>query len=268
MDQPTPNALRRPFEMLFSAALVLIVLAGCGDGDEEGETAFEDADVAETVEEADVAETDEDIDVIETVEDADIAAEATEPPEAEIPDVAGEVAATPADRVVAVADGTPIAAERDATPTPAIVVSAPPVEVATDVPPEAATPAGTAPVATPAVTATVEEPVVDEGTPGIPSDEAVGALEEVLAVAESCTVETFPAYEGDAPVQVTTADVNFRAGPGTDCELISEPLPPGTTVEVLSEPVSREGQPDFEWVAVSVNGTQGWIATDFIEPAP
>jgi uncharacterized protein YraI len=99
---------------------------------------------------------------------------------------------------------------------------------------------------------------------GTPAASPVAAAAETVT---SCDVADYPPYSGADPIQVTTSDVNFRAGPGTDCDPIGEPIGAGVSVEVLSDPVRREGD-EFVWVAVALDGSQGWLATDFLEPAP
>jgi hypothetical protein len=168
---------------------------------------------------------------------------------------------------IAAEGGTPGAA----TPTPAIVVSAPPLVIPTPRP-SAATPVGEGAPATPVVaTASI---VTGDGTGGPSADTVPGGTPvadgtpvAVAVTVDSCDVPEFPEYLGQEPAQVTTIDVNFRAGPGTDCETVGQPVPAGVTVEILSNPVDREGD-DFTWVAVSLDGEQAWVAIDFLEPAP
>jgi hypothetical protein len=158
-----------------------------------------------------------------------------------------------------------------ATPTPAIVVSAPPVVIPTPRP-SAATPTVPGALATPIVSpggAAVGDgtggPMAVAGVVGTPSAAATPVTGAAVTVT-SCDVPEYPPYTGDNPTQLTTSDVNFRAGPGTDCAPIGEPIGAGVPVEVLSDPVVREGE-EFTWVAVSLDGEQGWLATDFLEPA-
>ena len=60
-------------------------------------------------------------------------------------------------------------------------------------------------------------------------------------------------------------DLNFRVGPGSDCDAIGEPLSQGIHITVVSDPVVREGDPE-RWVQVNIDGQIGWVALDFIEP--
>lgn len=84
---------------------------------------------------------------------------------------------------------------------------------------------------------------------------------------DSCTPNTIPPFTGNSPDYVVQAQgLNFRAGPGTDCDALGDPLDSGTAVTVLSDPVLRKGD-TTEWVKVEVNGQDGWVAASFIAPA-
>ncbi len=245
MHQRTRPARRRSIETMFSAVLVILVLSACGNGNGEDDVATE---VVATVE--------EDARVTLATPDAPIGTPADV--EADIPSPVEEEPGPPE----ATPDG-----DAEGSPTPAIVVSVPPVVMPTadiaDVDTVVATPAdGADPAAE-------IEGVTGDGTSGAPlgtGDEDVAepsASDE--AVVESCEVDEYPPFAGADALRVTDIEVNFRVGPGTDCEAIGEPLASGTTVEILSEPVVRDGEPEFSWVAVSVEGTEGWLATDFLE---
>ena len=81
-----------------------------------------------------------------------------------------------------------------------------------------------------------------------------------------CEVPDVPAFLGDDASFVLTADVNFRSGPGVDCDpLLDEPLGEGQTVEVIGGPVTQTVD-DSEWVQIEIDGEPGWITTEFIEP--
>lgn len=175
-----------------------------------------------------------------------------------------------------------------ASPTPAVVVSAPPIIVPTSVPTQQGTPSAPQTAASPASavtapTATVQAGVgagssIGDGTGGAPAGApqlevpaaggTPGATAPRATVATSCDMPSYPAYTGDAAAQVTTSDVNFRSGPGADCEAIGEPLASGVSAQLLSDPVTREGDDQYQWVAVSIDGTDGWLATEYLEPAP
>lgn len=100
------------------------------------------------------------------------------------------------------------------------------------------------------------------GTPVVGGTPIAGSV-----TVDSCDVAELPEYTGQDAAQVTTIDVNVRSGPGTDCPAIGEPIPAGVEVQLLSNPVEREGEA-FIWVAVNLDGEEGWLATDFLEPAP
>lgn len=83
----------------------------------------------------------------------------------------------------------------------------------------------------------------------------------------SCTPDSIPPFTGDSPNYVVKEQgLNFRAGPGTDCDTLGDPLASGTAVTVLSDPVIRKGE-TTEWVEIEVNGQDGWVAANFISPA-
>jgi uncharacterized protein YraI len=63
----------------------------------------------------------------------------------------------------------------------------------------------------------------------------------------------------DGPL-TTTDDVNLREGPSTDCDSV-DVLPAGTEVTPLSGPVRGD---DRLWILVDVDGTEGWVAEDFV----
>jgi hypothetical protein len=97
------------------------------------------------------------------------------------------------------------------------------------------------------------------------SPERVGA--RVFSVS-GCVVDNPPVYLGNEDQREVTEELYFRAGPGSDCDLVTDtPLEPGVTVTVLSEPVVRTDSDDqLEWVRVDVDGTTGWVAADFLAP--
>lgn len=85
----------------------------------------------------------------------------------------------------------------------------------------------------------------------------------------SCTLDSVPKFTGESNAFVVTEDVNFRSGPGTDCAPTGEAsLTAGIPMTVISDPVVRDDQGDVLWVLVDVGGQQGWVAAEFIEPAP
>lgn len=81
-----------------------------------------------------------------------------------------------------------------------------------------------------------------------------------------CEVPDVPGFLGDTTTFILTVDVNFRSGPGVDCDpLMDEPLGLGQTVEVIGGPVTQS-EDDSEWVQIEIDGQPGWITTEFIEP--
>jgi hypothetical protein len=246
MHQRTRHARRRSIETLFSAVLVILVLSACGNGNGEEDEATE---------------------VVATIEDDAGVVVAS-------PDVAiGTPVGVPVDTPATVEGGDGVLAatpdgDVDGSPTPAIVVSAPPVVMPTEDP---GADADTIVAATPdvAVAAAEREGVTGDGTSGPPLQAEDGEIAEPATpsefVVESCEADEYPPFTGADASRVTAIEVNFRVGPGTDCEAIGEPLASGTTVEILSDAVVRDGEPEFSWVAVSVEGTEGWLVTDFLE---
>jgi uncharacterized protein YraI len=58
--------------------------------------------------------------------------------------------------------------------------------------------------------------------------------------------------------------VNFRTGPGAECDLINT-IGINAEVTLLGGPVTREDD-DFVWVQVEIAGQTGWIVIDVLEP--
>jgi hypothetical protein len=128
-----------------------------------------------------------------------------------------------------------------------------------------------------------EETSADEATPTtapaestpalIASPQASPASGTPVAAAEapvvdSCEVSDVPAFTGDVTTYVLSVDLNFRAGPGSDCDLIGDgPLGEFSDVDVIGGPVIREGDESPEWVQVQVGEQTGWLALEFLEPA-
>lgn len=111
--------------------------------------------------------------------------------------------------------------------------------------------------------------VADEATPGVDASPETIALADLDPVAvSSCEPETVPAFEGAQSEFITTADVNFRTGPGADCDTIGEgPIGSNFPVTVLSGPVTREGDDQFTWVQVQILDQTGWVVLEVLEPA-
>jgi hypothetical protein len=87
---------------------------------------------------------------------------------------------------------------------------------------------------------------------------------------DSCDVVDAPPFSGGDENQQVTEELNFRVGPGADCDpAFDAPLEVGTDVVVLSDPVVRSDLDDgTEWIQVEVDGETGWVAAEFVEPAP
>lgn len=106
----------------------------------------------------------------------------------------------------------------------------------------------------------------DSGTNEPPSATPMASPIAVLTV-EGCDVPDVPNYVGDTTTFQLISDLNFRSGPGVDCDpVIDTPLGEGQVVEVTGGPVVQAAD-DSEWVQVTVSGTSGWISTEYIEPA-
>lgn len=246
MDGITRRSLNRIVTSISLTVLMMFVLAACGNGDDEGEGVFDpDAVIEEEV--------------------SSPAAEATEPADEEPTSPLAVISP------VVIDAGTPESAA--GSPTPDIVVSAPPITVPTMAPDETATPVQIDDVSPPAPTEEIspaDGTIIGDGTGGVPvADGAatpVAPAEGGLTLVTSCDVESYQEYQGNVAIQPTFTDANLRAGPGFDCELLGESVGPGDTIEILSEPVAREGEDDSVWVAVSVDGTEGWLATQLLEP--
>lgn len=102
------------------------------------------------------------------------------------------------------------------------------------------------------------------------SDDAPGATPEASPIAQleisGCEVPDVPGFLGDSNVFELTADVNFRSGPGVDCDpVLDEPLGEGQIVLVLGGPVTQTDD-GTEWVQIEVDGEPGWVTTEFLEP--
>ena len=126
----------------------------------------------------------------------------------------------------------------------------------------------------PATESTIAPEATPGGTPGLavleetapPADVDLGAIDPVAV--NSCDPTDVPLLVDGELSFVTTTDVNFRTGPGTDCDTIGEgPLGSNIPVAVLTAPVVREGDEENVWVQIRVNDVTGWVVVDFIEPA-
>lgn len=150
-----------------------------------------------------------------------------------------------------------------AQPTPLVPVPASPVVTAA-----AATPIGTPP-ATP-MGSPVASPVAIDSSGGAPLASPVAtpagtpeAATVSLPIARNCAPPApLPIPEDEGPLVITEDAVNLRDGPGTTCEVI-EQLTSGDEVVPLSGAVVAD---ELSWILVNADGTEGWVATDFLAP--
>lgn len=117
----------------------------------------------------------------------------------------------------------------------------------------------------------VDDPffVAEEATPEVGATPGTGALADAQPVTVSgCDPETIPPFVGEQVDFFTASDVNFRTGPGADCDTIgSGPIGTNIPVTVLSGPVVRDDD-EFVWVQVQILDEIGWVVLDVLEPAP
>lgn len=142
----------------------------------------------------------------------------------------------------------------------------------------AASPAATDPSATPLnetlVTSIIEVVVSAVAVPGTPVVVSTPALSTPVAAGTpsaaltvtSCEPNDVPQFTGNGAEYVVKEDLNFRVGPGSDCDAIGNLLVAGTQVTVISDPVVREGD-TTQWVQVSIDGEIGWVSLEYISPA-
>lgn len=129
------------------------------------------------------------------------------------------------------------------------------------------TPAGSAMAGGVSSAATVKPG--DTGSAPAPADSA--PAEESSAESESAAAEADPLAtlaeqpdtlfeEGQQPNYKTPADanMNLRAGPGTDFDKVAQ-IPMGTAVTALGS------NADGSWVVVQYNGKCGWLAKQYLE---
>lgn len=277
-----------------AAIIVLsLALAGCGGGDGDGDDPAATSEVvdAQPTVASDVtpgSETDEGSSG--TPGNIDLSPAGSVETPAQDDDAAGgtpalDEKATPADDdAVTAGDDMVESASPDASPISAAVTDDQNPETPEDVAAELATPESDTSV----VQNTGDVANLGDGTTGAtPASAAVDQITDVLAetvlvtpgsgtpvvadepvVAESCTPGAVPPFTGDQTTFVLGADLNFRAGPGSDCDLIGTgPLGEFSQVEVVSGPVIREGEEGIEWVQIQVGDDIGWVASEFLEPA-
>lgn len=125
----------------------------------------------------------------------------------------------------------------------------------------AATPAAGASTPMPRVAATERAATPETATP------AAGGTPAAATTVDSCEPDNVPKFTGSNPDYVVIEDdLNFRPGPGTDCDPIIDVLSIGVQVTVLSDPVVRSNDDNTVWVQVDVDGEVGWVALEFLEP--
>lgn len=83
-----------------------------------------------------------------------------------------------------------------------------------------------------------------------------GAVEAPSTGASEPLVTALPVPLGPT---VTNADVNLRAEPSTEAEVLTV-LPPGSAIEVM-------GAPTGAFTPVAANGVSGWVATEYVARA-
>lgn len=124
----------------------------------------------------------------------------------------------------------------------------------------AATPAEAVSSPVPRVAATEPAATPETATP------AAGGT-PAAATVDSCEPDNVPEFSGSNPDYVVIEDdLNFRPGPGTDCDPVIDVLSVGVQVTVLSDPVVRANDDSTVWVQVDVDGDVGWVALEFLEP--
>lgn len=219
---------------------------------------------------------------IATPDDEDVALVSTPPPSTQSPSESIEgdnAASTPAEATAPMSESTPAdevaSAGDDPVGTPDVAATAEADSDSVD----SSTPSATERQST--GNETFDNPGDGTGGSGMPGerdsntgeeadDESLSATPSASPVAqfsiEGCDVPDVPNFVGDITTFTLTADVNFRSGPGVECDpVMDEPLGEGQTVEVTGGPVIQSAD-DSEWVQVEIDGEPGWVTTEFIEP--
>ncbi len=300
------NHLRkaRKWNIVFRGLVLALafVLVACGSGSDDPDPTATTGAEQDAVPTAPTLDTTPESDVNEgdiTVLDPEVPATAESSPDSEETTDATS-ASTPASEIGA--ESTPVAETSVATAESeeAVDLVGTPVDSgeATESSPEAIAETPTTVESTPetetAATSDVEEVVASPtvrpltgnetytnpgdgtGGSGMPGESSSGTEESPVAspsaspVAqfsiEGCEVPDVPNYVGENSNFTLTSDLNFRAGPGVDCDpLMDEPLGEGQMVTVIGGPVVQT-EDGSEWVQIDIDGTTGWISTEFIEP--
>lgn len=278
----TSRKMSRVFQGLVLTFALLLVACGGGDADDPTPTATSGADQSALPT----------VPPVESTPDSTVS-------EDEITVLAPEIPATPeASPSTPGADEADVSEETEASPEASPVDLTTPMETEEAESETEATP----PADDEATTHETEEPVEEDessteptvrartgdetfdhpgdgtGGSGMPGERNTNVGDEEVAEATpaaspvaqlsivGCEVPDIPGFIGDTSTHILLADVNFRSGPGVDCDpVIDEPLGDGQIVEVTGGPVTQEGD-GSEWVQIDIDGTPGWITTDFIEP--
>jgi len=247
--------------MLSLALVSTLVLAGCGPlgGDDDEPTATtETISQPTTAVEATIPGTPESgLTDIEAGESTPIVSVATP----DVPD-AGMVDATPVatDQVPTAFEGSPTTPGQgvtDPTPEPGaegVAAESDAAFTGSDGT-SGATPDQDGPAATP----------VNGATPAAEVD----LLDVEPVEVSSCEPESIPPFGTEQAEFLTVVDVNFRVGPGADCDSLGDgPIGINIPVTVLSNPVVRVDDDELVWIQVQIVDQIGWIVADAIEPAP
>ena len=276
-----PNISRKMSRVFggFVLSLMLILVACGGDADEPTPTATSDSGVAavpttpplENTPEADVSE--EEITILES--EIPGTSEASTPD----PGVGTSTDDGPVDLTATEDVGTPsadqeLAVETDSA-TPPSGDQATPGSAGEELLGEGTENESTGRVRT--GNETFDNPGDGTGGSGMPAEQDSSESESDTAATPSaspvaqlsiagCEVPDVPGFLGDNPTFVLIEDVNFRTGPGVECDLaLDEPIGVGQTIEVIGGPVTQADD-DSEWVQIEINGVPGWISIEFIEP--
>jgi hypothetical protein len=265
MNKRTKKGHRyRGMMIALTAVLCLLVTAcGIGDTDEGSDESDEPSSAQPTVQGPGTDASDQDNGSPESPANIDLSSPDAAGTPLQTDDQVGPSPvsgdATPEDSAVLVpglATSTPV---DDATPA----VDQPPTgDGTTGAPPPAQ---GGSSAGTPAAGEATPTPAAATGsTPDAELGTAVAGRE--ISVVDGCEVEDVPAFTGATSTYRVNSELNFRSGPGTDCELIGQaPLDVSTVVEVIGGPVTRQGEDGIEWVQVRVGEETGWVALEFLD---
>lgn len=111
-------------------------------------------------------------------------------------------------------------------------------------------------------------PVAEETSSDPGSTPVVGESGSQLVAATSCEPDSIPPFGGEQANFVTNTEVNFRTGPGSDCDLIGDgPIGQNIPVTLLSGPVVREEGDGLIWVQVQIDEQTGWVVPEALVPA-